>query len=63
MYNELMSKEIRRKRSDAKVGHIEKQYGVDFDVRSDMKLGKFLKETGFSSLTKALKEAEKSKRK
>ncbi len=34
---------IRRKRSDTKIGSIEEQHDVDFNVRSDMKLGKFLK--------------------
>lgn len=48
---------IRRKRSDTKIGSVEKTHGVDFGVRSDMKLGKFLKETGFDSLSKALKQA------
>ena len=54
-----MNREIRRKRSDTKMGSVEKQHGVDFGVRSDKELGKFLKETGFSSLTKALKQARK----
>lgn len=30
--------ELRQKRGDTQVGTIEKQYGVDFGVRSDMKL-------------------------
>ncbi len=52
---------FRRKRSDTHVGSVEKKYNVNFDVRSDMKLGKFLKENGFPSLSKALKQAEKKK--
>lgn len=48
--------QIRRKRADTKVGSVEKQYGVDFDVRSDMELGKFLKKNGYPSLSKALNE-------
>lgn len=53
-----MAKFIRRKRSDTEIGSIEKQYGVDFGVRSDMKLGKYLDEKGYKSLSKALREAE-----
>lgn len=53
---------FRRKRSDTQMGTIEKQHDVDFDVRSDMKLGKFLKESGFPSLSKALDEARKKDR-
>ena len=41
---------FRRKRSDTKVGSIERKYGVDFGVRSDMKLGRLLHETGAASL-------------
>jgi hypothetical protein len=61
VYNEDMSNEFRRKRNDALVGPIEKQYGVDFDVRSDKKLGQFLKDSGFPSLSKALEDARKRK--
>ena len=32
------------KRFDTKVGTIEKKYGIDLGVRSDKKLGEFLKE-------------------
>lgn len=41
---------LRQKRSDTHVGTIEKQYGVDFGVRSDMQLGTLLKKTGEPSL-------------
>ncbi len=54
-----MSGAIRRKRNDTKIGTIENQHDVDFKVRSDMKLGRFLKENGFPSLSKALKQIEK----
>lgn len=57
-----MSKEIRIKRSDTKVGTIEKQYGRDFGVRSDKQLGNYLKEQGYSSLSRLLK-SETGKRK
>jgi hypothetical protein len=42
--------ELRQKRSDTHIGTIEKQYGRDFDVRSDMNLGTFLKEKNLDSL-------------
>jgi hypothetical protein len=55
-YNKSMSKLIHRKRSDTKIGSIEKQHDVDFGVRSDKKLGQFLKEQGLPSLSKALEK-------
>ncbi|MCA6441253.1 MAG: hypothetical protein IM581_15070 [Chitinophagaceae bacterium] len=42
--------ELRQKRSDTHMGTIENQYGRDFDVRSDMNLGTFLKENNLNSL-------------
>ena len=42
--------ELRDKRDDTHMGTIEKQYGRDFNVRSDMELGNFLKEKGIASL-------------
>lgn len=51
--------QFRKKRNDTKIGNIEKQYGVNFGVRSDMKLGTYLKNEGFSSLSKALGRVEK----
>ena len=47
---------LRAKRSDAYVGKIEKQYGTNFDVRSDMELGTLLKETGYKSLNDLLRK-------
>ncbi len=55
-----MGNDFRRKREDTRIGSVEKQYRVDFGVRSDMKLGKFLKESGFPSLSKALEKASRS---
>lgn len=46
---------IRRKRSDTKIGTIEKKYNRNFGVRSDMKLGTFLEKAGYPSLSKLLK--------
>ena len=55
------STQFRKKRSDAKIGTIEKQYGVDFGSRSDKKLGNYLKEKGYPSLSQAVKVARKKK--
>ena len=43
-------------RSDTKIGTIEKKYGVDLDVRSDKKLGNYLREKGYPSLSRVLKD-------
>lgn len=42
------------KRSDTKIKTIEKKYGVDLGVRSDMKLGNYLKKKGYKSLSQML---------
>jgi hypothetical protein len=47
------------KRFDTKVSSIEKQYNVDLGVRGDMKLGNYLKEKGYPSLSKMLKSRTK----
>ena len=44
------------KRFDTKISTIEKQYGVDLGVRGDMKLGNYLKEKGYPSLSKMLQK-------
>ena len=41
---------LRDKRDDTHMGTIEKQYGLELNVRSDMELGNYLKKTGFESL-------------
>jgi hypothetical protein len=41
---------LRDKRDDTHMGTIEKQYGRDFNVRSDMELGTYLKQNGIESL-------------
>ncbi len=46
---------IREKRNDTLMGTIENQYNRDFNVRSDMRLGNFLNETGISSLSQLIK--------
>lgn len=42
--------ELRDKRDDTHMGTIEKQYGRNFNVRSDMHLGKYLEEHNIKSL-------------
>ena len=42
--------ELRDKRDDTHMGTIEKTYGRDFGVRSDMHLGTFLKQRNIKSL-------------
>mgnify|MGYP001566171975 CR=1 FL=1 len=56
-----MTKEIRKKRADTRVGTVEKQYGRDFGVRSDKKLGNYLEEQGFPSLSKLLNATRRQK--
>jgi len=41
-------------RGDTKIGTIEKRYRVELGVRSDMKLGTFLREKGYPSLSRML---------
>ncbi|MDD4000538.1 MAG: hypothetical protein PHX62_06575 [Bacilli bacterium] len=41
---------LRDKRDDTHIGTIEKQYGVDLGVRSDMHLGTYLSEHKIKSL-------------
>jgi hypothetical protein len=42
--------QLRQKRSDTHIGTIEKQYGIDLGVRSDMNLGTYLEQHNISSL-------------
>jgi len=46
--------QFKKKRSDTKMGTIEKKYGKDFGIRSDKKLGNYLKEKGYPSLRQLL---------
>lgn len=46
---------FRRKRGDTKVGTIEATYGVDFGVRSDMRLDTLLARSGAGSLSELLR--------
>jgi len=45
---------LRAKRGDTLVGTIEKQYGVDLGVRSDMRLDTLKQRTGMASLNDIL---------
>ena len=42
------------KRFDTKISTIEKRYGIDLNVDGEMKLGTYLKEKGYPSLSKML---------
>ena len=46
--------ELRDKRDDTHMGTIEKQYNRNFNVRSDMQLGTYLKENSIKSLNDLL---------
>ena len=49
-------KMIRSKRGDTKIENIEKQYGVDFGVRGDMRLDTYLEIKGYPSMSKAIRD-------
>ena len=51
---------FRQKRSDTKIGTVEKKYDRDFGTRSDQKLGNYLKEQGYKSLSELLSKSPKS---
>lgn len=42
--------QLRKKRNDTHMGTIEKMYGVNLNVRSDMELGTFLEKNNIASL-------------
>ncbi len=44
------SGQLRDKRNDTHIGTIERQYGVELGVRSDMRLGTYLEREGIKSL-------------
>ncbi len=49
--------ELRQKRGDTLVGHLEREYGVDFGVRSDMRLDTLRQQTGLTSIEELLRFA------
>lgn len=51
----IKKSKIERKNFNTEIGAIESQYGVNFGVASDKKLGTFLKERGYESLSDLLK--------
>lgn len=57
--SQTKSGQFRQKRGDALIGNLEKKYGVNFGVRSDMKLETYLKKEGVPSLSKAVKKLKK----
>ena len=48
--------QLRKKRSDTKIGTIEKQYGIDLNVRSDMELGTYLEKNDKESLNDVIND-------
>jgi hypothetical protein len=50
--------QFRSKSGNTLVRNIEKQYNVDFNVRSDMKLSTYLKKSGQPSLSKVLEKVD-----
>ncbi|MGO9319682.1 MAG: hypothetical protein ACLQBY_02600 [Solirubrobacteraceae bacterium] len=53
--------ELRQKRGDTRVGNIEREYGVDFGVRSDMRLDTLRERTGLNSIEDLLSQARKGR--
>lgn len=51
---------FRQKRSDTKIGTVEKKYDRDFGTRSDQKLGNYLKEQGYKSLSELLSKTPRN---
>jgi len=49
--------ELRQKRGDTLVGHLEREYDVDFGVRSDMRLDTLRQQTGLTSIEDLLRYA------
>ena len=45
------------KRFDTKIGTIEKKYKIDLGVKSNMKLGNYLKQKGYNSLSEMLRSS------
>lgn len=53
--------ELRQKRGDTHVGNIEREYGVDFGVRSDMRLDTLRERTGLNSIEDLVSRARKDR--
>ncbi len=53
--------ELRQKRGDTRVGNIEREYGVNFGVRSDMRLDTLRERTGLNSIDDLISRARKER--
>jgi hypothetical protein len=53
--------QLRQKRGDTHVGNIEREYGVDFGVRSDMHLDTLRERTGTNSIEDLTSRARKDR--
>jgi hypothetical protein len=51
--------ELRQKRGDTLVGNIEREYGVDFGARSDMRLDTLREHTGLTSIEDLVRNARR----
>lgn len=58
MKSKTFADRLRMIRKDTKVATIEKRYGVDLGVRSDMKLGNYLEQKGYPSLSSMLRDTK-----
>jgi hypothetical protein len=52
-----LTRRLRQKRGDTRVGTIEEHYGVDFHCRSDMKLTTLRKEVGLTGIKELVEAA------
>jgi hypothetical protein len=52
--------QLRQKRGDTQVGNIEREYDVDFGVRSDMRLDTLRNQTGLTSIQELVRHARES---
>jgi hypothetical protein len=52
--------QLRQKRGDTHVGNIEREYDVDFGVRSDMRLDTLRNQTGLTSTQELVRHARES---
>ena len=52
--------QLRDKRDDTLIGTIEKQYGINLGVRSDMELGTYQEKTGTKSLNDIVHSARRN---
>ena len=50
---------IRKTRTDTHIETIEKTYGQDYGVKSDINLGTYLRKNGYNSLSVLLKNGKK----